>query len=232
MIVPLTTEEGWLNLVNRLPRWRPSSAPILVVAPHPDDETLASGGLIAAQCSAGADVSVVAVTDGEHAYPDRADSEELGIIRCSEQNAALRRLGVPVEKIFRLRLPDSEVANHIPELTERLSSLVSRETHIFAPWRFDFHPDHEACGVAAEEVSRTIGARLTSYFFWTWHRGTPELLKDLNLRSFPLSARLLQAKTEALQCHRSQLFREQGEPILPQPLLAPAERPFEIFLVR
>jgi LmbE family N-acetylglucosaminyl deacetylase len=232
MIVPITKERGWSNLVNRLPQWRPSGAPILIVAPHPDDEVLGTGGLVAVQCSLNADVSVVAVTDGEHAYPDSTDSEELGILRCSEQTAALRLLGVPVEKIIRLRLPDSDVTSHLPELLVQLFALVSPETHIVAPWRGDFHPDHEACGIAAEEVSRKTGATLTSYFFWTWYRGTPDLLKDLSLRSFPLSPSALQAKSEALLCHRSQLFRDQEEPILPPPLLAPAERPFEIFLVQ
>jgi LmbE family N-acetylglucosaminyl deacetylase len=233
MIVPQTSEEGWSSLIDGLPRWNPSAAPLLIVAPHPDDEILGVGGLVAAQCSRGSDVSVVAVTDGEQAYPDRPDdSVRLGILRCAEQASALQRLGVPAEKIFRLRLPDSDVGNHLPRLIERLFSFVSKETHIVAPWRGDFHPDHEACGIAAEEVALRTGATLTSYFFWTWHRGTPELLKDLPLRSFPLSPEWMQAKREALLCHRSQLIREQGPCILPHALLGPARRPFEVFLVR
>jgi LmbE family N-acetylglucosaminyl deacetylase len=232
VIVPTTSEDSWLSLLRHLPRWHPSGLPILIVAPHPDDETLGAGGLIAAQCALGADVSVVAVTDGEHAYPDVSDSAELGILRCAEQTAALQRLGVPAAKIVRLGLPDSDVTGHLPELIAQLTPLVSERTHIIAPWRGDFHPDHEACGVAAEEVAQKTGATLISYFFWSWHRGTPEIFDGLSLRSFPLNDGWLQAKAEALLCHRSQLFRDQGEPILPPPLLAPAERPFEIFLVQ
>lgn len=232
MMASQTSEEVWAGLVNSLPRWCPSSAPIMLVAPHPDDEVLGVGGLVATQRLLGRDVFVVAVTDGEHAYPDDPNSVQSGILRCAEQTAALQRLGVPEENIFRVRLPDSAVTSHLPQLIERLSCLVSNETHILAPWRGDFHPDHEACGLAAEEVARTTGAILTSYFFWTWHRGTPELLKDLRLRSFPLSRQVLRAKTAALLCHRSQLVRDQGSPILPDSLLGPARRPFEVFLVQ
>jgi LmbE family N-acetylglucosaminyl deacetylase len=232
MIVPITSEASWLSQLKQLPAWHPSGAPILLVAPHPDDEILGAGGLLAEQCSLGVDVSVVAVTDGEHAYPDGTDSTELGNLRCAEQTAALQRVGVPAEKIIRLRLPDSDVTSHLAELIARLTPLVSRGSQIIAPWRGDFHPDHESCGIAAAQVARKTGATLTSYFFWTWHRGTPQLLEGLNLRSFPLSVSSLQAKSEALLCHRSQLFRDQAEPILPKSLLGPAERSFETFLVQ
>jgi LmbE family N-acetylglucosaminyl deacetylase len=230
VIVSLIEEEVWVSLLAPLPQWLPSRAPMLVVAPHPDDEILGVGGLIAAQRARDVDVSVVAVTDGENAYPEVSDTAGLGRERCREQTEALLRVGVPEEKIVRLCLPDSNVTAHLPELIDRVSSLVTPQTHLLAPWRGDFHPDHEACGIAAETVSHNTGAMLTSYFFWTWHRGTPGLIKDLPLRRFPLDSSRLSAKTEALFCHRSQLFRQRGEPILPPSLLSPAERPFEVFL--
>ena len=231
VIVPQTSEEGWANFLHGLPPWQPSSEPLLLIAPHPDDEILGVGGLLATQCALGRSVSVVAVTDGERAYPDDPQSNQLGTLRVSEQTAALARVGVAADKITRLRLPDSAVSAHIDELISRLSLIASGETHIVAPWRGDFHPDHEACGIAAEQLARKTGAKLTSYFFWTWHHATPNLLADLPLRAFALSPQALRAKTEALLCHRSQLERVQGEPILPQLLLPPARRSFEVFLV-
>ena len=169
---------------------------------------------------------MVAVTDGERAYGYDPD---LGNIRESEQRAALARLGVSAENIIRLRLPDSDVASHEARLVDELLPLVTKDTHLVAPWRGDFHPDHEACGRAAEWVANRAGATLTSYLFWTWHRGTTATLKELALRSFPLNHRQLQSKWEALQFHRSQLTHESGEPILSDNLLAPARRPFEVF---
>jgi LmbE family N-acetylglucosaminyl deacetylase len=201
---------------------------MLVIAPHPDDETLGAGGLIAMQRRRGTDVTVAAVTDGENCYPDGVG---IGEIRRLEQEGALEYLGVEHSKIIRLRLPDSGVSSKMEKLIERLKPLVSNHTHVVAPWSRDFHPDHEACGRAAREVALRVGATLTFYFFWTWHRGTTQLIRNLSLRSLPLDDDLLRAKTEALLCHRSQLVRESGAPILPDLLLRPARRPYEVFLV-
>ena len=227
MIVSRVDEAAWNSLLTALPAWQPPAGPVLVVAPHPDDETLGAGGFIASERLHGVDIAVAAVTDGENAYPD---SPGLGALRASEQARALARLGVAADKITRFHLPDSSVATCEQELAEQLLPLVSAATHILAPWRGDFHPDHEACARAAEQVASQTGARLTFYFFWTWHRGTPTLLEGLPLRSFALNPDLLLAKRDALLCHQSQLEHSSGEPILPESLLAPARRPFEVFL--
>jgi LmbE family N-acetylglucosaminyl deacetylase len=228
MIVPIVEEHEWINCLDALASWQPPAASLLVIAPHPDDETLAVGGLIAAHRAKGLEVIVAAVTDGENAYPDFPG---LGDLRSGEQREALNRLGVGADNIVRLKLSDSGVASQERLLVEQLMPLVSRSTSIVAPWRGDFHPDHEACGRAAEEVARRTGASLTSYFFWTWHRGTTELLQEMSLHSFSLSDESLLAKSEALLCHRSQLARESGDPILPESLLAPARRSFEVFSI-
>lgn len=228
MIVPLVLEDEWLAALEDLPVWEPPPAPVVVIAPHPDDETLGAGGFIAAQGINDRDVMVVAVTDGENAYGYAPD---LGNIRESEQRNALVRLGVRSENIIRLRLPDSDVRSHETELVDKLLSFVTKDTHLVAPWRGDFHPDHEACGRAAARVASQTGATLTSYFFWTWHRGATESLDELTLRSFPLDQRQQKSKSEALKCHSSQLAHDSGEPILPDSLLAPARRPFEVFCI-
>lgn len=228
MIQPVVQEPAWLTALSALPVWKPPDSPMLIIAPHPDDETLGAGGLIAAQRARGIDVVVAAVTDGEHAY---AQSEGLAEERRVEQTQALARLGVAADKIVRFGLPDSDVPDHEQTLVERLTSLVNKETHVVAPWQGDYHSDHTACGRAAEQVVRETGATLTSYFFWTYHFGNPDLLKSLQLRCFPLNPELLQAKTEALRCHKSQLNRESDDPVLPESLLGPARRSFELFAV-
>lgn len=228
MIIPLVDEVEWLHALRSLPAWHPPKNPMLIVAPHPDDETLGAGGLIKTQRSLGIEVVVAAVTDGENAYEGVTG---LGEIRRREQAEALQRLGVSENQIVRLELTDSGVTAQAQNLMRRLLPLVSSNTHVVAPWAGDFHPDHEACGRAAEQVARQAGAKLTQYFFWTWHRGTPPLLANLPLRQFSLTAEMLRAKLDALHCHRSQLRWEGGDPILPESLLAPVRRPFEVFAV-
>jgi LmbE family N-acetylglucosaminyl deacetylase len=231
MIQPLIDEECWLARLERLPEWQPPAAPLVVIAPHPDDETLGLGGLIASHRARNLSVRVIAVTDGENAYPNSHANGDLGALRQAEQAAALDRLGVPVNEIVRLRLPDSGVASEERRLTVQLMDLIPRKAIICAPWKGDFHPDHEACGRAAETVARVSGAILVSYFFWTWHRGELAALNRLRLVRFPLSNSCYSAKSEALLRHQSQLEREDGEPILPENLLAPARRPFEVFSI-
>ena len=216
MIVPLALEDEWLAALKNLQVWTPPPMSLVVLAPHPDDETLGAGGFIAAQRLHGREIVVVAATDGESAY---GYDPALGKIRESEQRNALARLGVSAANISRLRLPDTDVASYETRLVDHLLHFVTKDTHLVAPWHGDFHPDHEACGRAAQWVASQTGATLSSYFFWTWHRGTPALLDNVTLCSFPLDERQLQTKSEALKCPRSQLEHDSGEPVLPDNLL-------------
>ncbi len=227
MIIPISDETTWQPLLKGLPSWMPSTRSMLVVSPHPDDETLGVGGLIASQAAAGVPVVLAAVTDGENAYEGVSG---LGPIREEEQRAAAALLGIPASAIHRFRLTDSGVSDHHEELVARLLALTTSETHILAPWPGDFHPDHAACGLAAKEVSERTGARVTSYFFWSWHLAPLNLLESLPLASFPLTRQALSTKLAALACHRSQLEWESGAPILPKALLGPAHRPVEVLL--
>jgi LmbE family N-acetylglucosaminyl deacetylase len=226
MIIPVVVEEEWQHTLAPLPSFECKASRILLVSPHPDDETLGAGAFLAHQRSRGVEVAVAAVTDGENAY---RENQGLAAIRREEQMAALGKLGVEPAQIHRFALPDSDVTAHTPRLVELLQPLVAAGTCLLAPWTGDFHPDHEACGRAAHEVAARTGASLYWYFFWTWHRGTPETLHVLDLRAFRFDDSLLAIKLAALSCHRSQLHREEEEPVLPERLLAPARRNFEVF---
>ena len=227
MIEPLASEKEWAPIWEGAKPWQPPDRPMLVISPHPDDEILGAGGLIGLQAARGIPLHVVAVTDGENAYRDGVDIADR---RSQEQTSALGRLGVTPSNLTRLKLTDSGITADEELLVELLMPLVSKTSHIVAPWTDDYHPDHEACGRAAVEVARRSGAVLTFYFFWTWHRGRPALLRNLSLKSLALSAESRRAKREALSEHRSQLEHPSGEPILPEYLLWPARRSCEVFL--
>jgi len=99
-----------------LPRVRPGDR-LLVVAPHPDDETLGCGGLIQQATSSGASVLVVILTNGD-AFPACTASMTkkitlkpddyllVGRIRQRESLAALSIQGVPESNIVFLGYPD------------------------------------------------------------------------------------------------------------------------------
>jgi LmbE family N-acetylglucosaminyl deacetylase len=226
-IVPLTSEAEWLSRLRSVQPWTVPLNPVLVVAPHPDDETLGSGGMVARLRLHGVPVIVVAVSDGESAYPG---VRGLGEIREREQTEALTRLGVARESIHRLRLPDTELSKWEGALERSLSDLVSPGITIVAPWPRDFHPDHEACGRAAGRVARKYGLELTFYFFWAWHRGVPDMFDNLPLVSLFLTDEERRTKLFALDAHASQFNHQDCAPILSPELLRPAERDFEVYL--
>jgi LmbE family N-acetylglucosaminyl deacetylase len=206
----------------------PEEKSTVVVTPHPDDETLAAGGLIATQRSRQIPVILLAVTDGEAAYRNVPD---LGRTRRMEQLRAAEALGVSCDAVIRFELRDSAVAVSEAELTYRIEARVHSDTLLVAPWQRDPHPDHEACGRAAVAAASRTGATLICYFFWMWHRFRPECLGALPLRRLNLSADACYRRAKALACHESQLHRKEGAPILPPNVLAPARRAFETFAV-
>jgi LmbE family N-acetylglucosaminyl deacetylase len=226
-IVPLTPEAAWLPALLTLADWETPFVPALVLAPHPDDETLGAGGLVAKLCRAGVPVTVVAITDGEGGY---ADTPHLGDIRVLEQTEALRRLGVPEHRIYRLHLPDREISRHEEELVDLLLPLVTADMHLVAPWQRDFHPDHEAAGRAAARVAQLKHLPITYYLFWTWHRAQPAILDGLGVTKLGLSDSELKLKLHALQAYASQFQHGDGQPILSPELLAPAHRAFEVYI--
>lgn len=231
MIISLVDDTAWQHQLSGVPLWEPPTAPALVLAPHPDDETLGAGALIASLRSRGVPVAVVAATDGENCY-DVSQSERAAIrvVREQEQAQALAALGVASNDIHRLRLTDSGLALLENELTAALMQIAEPGIHLVAPWIGDFHPDHEACARAARAVAEAKGLTLTYYFFWTWHRGEADVLQSQPIRRFVPQPAALRQKATALQCHRSQLEHDSGHPILPTHLLGPAAWPYEVFL--
>jgi len=90
---------------------------ILIMAPHPDDETLGTAGIIQKAVRAGADVRVVYLTNGEHnqvafiVYEKRIVFKQkaiiqMGELRQQEAIAAMELLGVPQENLIFLGYPD------------------------------------------------------------------------------------------------------------------------------
>ena len=226
MIVPLTEEAHWLTAFATLPTWLPPMVRTVVLSPHPDDETLGAGGLILRLRNNQVPLTVIAVTDGENCYA----GEDCGATRRIEQRNAVQCLGVGSDELIRLGLRDSGLQDEEEILHKRLLPLITPDTHLIAPWTGDFHPDHEVCGRVAMRIAAAKDVLLTFYFFWTWHRGTPATLEHLPLQKFLMTPDEQARKREALLSHHSQLFHARGKPILPQNLLQPAWRNFEVYL--
>ncbi len=112
---------------------------VLVLAPHPDDETLGCGGTIAKLARSGRYVCVLVISTGGAV---NVKVENLVDIRRSEAYKAYEILGVK-ESLFR-DFPDGELYKHYDEVKESLRSVIKsyKPDIIFSPSITDLHPDH------------------------------------------------------------------------------------------
>ena len=112
-----TSPAAWAAAIERhaVPPMRPHPGRVLVVAAHPDDETLGAGGFLHATRAAGAQIELVVATDGEAAFG--APDAELGRVRWAELAAALEDIGLGDIAVHRLGFPDSDLAHRIDDLS-------------------------------------------------------------------------------------------------------------------
>lgn len=124
----------------------------VVVAPHPDDETLGCGGAIALLRQRSVPVQILVVSDGTGSHPrsQRFPAPALRSLRERETRAAAGRLGVPPEAITFWRWPDKAVPH--PGGEGFLAAVEQGREYfrchaaalLFVPWRYDQHRDHRA----------------------------------------------------------------------------------------
>jgi LmbE family N-acetylglucosaminyl deacetylase len=221
-----TSELRWTAL--DAPEWSPPLGPLVIVAPHPDDETLGAGGLIHTWASRWLPVVIISITDGEAACPEVTD---LGALRRRELTAARRELAPAGIDLVHLKLPDGHVADHRDELANAIRSITPQRATIVAPFEHDGHPDHDAAGRVAREVAQDRKATLAQYPIWAWHRATPEVFAGLRLGRFVLSPAAKSAKQSAIQQYQSQLRERPGGAIVPPHVLEYFARPHEVFVL-
>jgi LmbE family N-acetylglucosaminyl deacetylase len=226
--VPGLPATQWAEWASHAPEWTPSAAHIVVVAPHPDDETLGAGGLISSCAKNGVRVTVISVTDGEGACPEVPALDQ---VRRRELVSAMRELGLAPADIFRLGLPDGGLPEREVELAQALAKCIPDGALIVAPFELDGHSDHEAAARACRAAATERDLTLVRYPIWAWHRGSAELFSESRSVRFALDDHARQAKRRAIAEHRSQLGDRPGGAIVPPHVLDYFYQPYEVFLL-
>ena len=205
---------------------------LLVLAPHPDDETLAAGGLLQRALARGGAARVVFATDGENnPWTQRLverrvrigpeDSARFGRRRRREALDAMAELGLREEDAVFLGLPDQAITDLLlfgdPLGVDRLAALFSdwRPTVVVLPSPFDLHPDHSALAVLARlalgrvwpgQAAGDGGARVLSYIV---HRTATmpigEATDEPGVARLELTPTEQARKRRAILCHATQL---------------------------
>lgn len=215
----------------------------LILAPHPDDESLGCGGLIALASARGRPPVIIGVTDGAGSHPNSPSfpPARLRATRETELRAAAAILGVGAERVHFLGLPDTRAPLAGPAFDAAVESVIALArrygvTSIFASWRFDPHCDHEATAALGTAVSDATGLRLAFYPVWGWLLPPETSLPIADLAGARLDVSTMVArKRRAIAAHATQyadLITDDPDGFrLPHALLALFERDFEVFLL-
>lgn len=177
---------------------------LLVVSPHPDDETIGAHALMARLRRRGTTVRVLVITDGRASHPNSGAWPQARLIaeRQRETRRAMRRIGVAAGAVTFLGLPDGALGSVAAEARRRIAACVRacpRPLLVLAPSASDDHPDHRV--VAAGVAAIGPGTRRLAYPVWPAGR----LLRGA--RRLPLSAQERLAKRHAIRSYRTQAGR-------------------------
>jgi len=183
---------------------------VLLIAPHPDDEVIAAGGLI----QRAGELRVVFITSGENnPWPQRAmrrtwritdaDRAEWAAMRRREALASLAVLGAPADCASFLDFPDGRIAalarRGDASLRDALRAHVDdfQPSLVVAPSMQDFHSDHRAVSWYAHQAA---GRGIVTYV--VHGDGAPRRLRFTIALTDEERAR----KRRAIECHVSQLL--------------------------
>jgi len=167
----------------------------MMIAPHPDDESLAAGLLLQRAVATGAAVRIIYATDGDdNPWPQRilekrwnlnaTDRARWGKRRRKEAIAALEVLGLGGSNARFLGLPDQGLTRVLLQGCQKVSSRIGQmisdwsPTHLLVPSTMDSHPDHSALALllhfAADDLGRIQnGCELLCYLVHGDHAKFP-----------------------------------------------------------
>ncbi len=208
--LPGTSVEQWSGALESLPPVDLEGVEqLLVFSAHPDDETLAAGGLIATAAARGIPVQVVIVTDGSASHPNSStvDAQTLSMRRAREAFEAIALLA-PEASLSLLGFTDGRVLDERDAIAAAIDIPVSEadpRALVLAPWRGDGHRDHRVVGelvAAAAEKHRRL---LLEYPVWMWHWATPGTTDLTAARTLELTPEARWVKRLAVAAHATQV---------------------------
>ncbi|HZK84180.1 MAG TPA: bacillithiol biosynthesis deacetylase BshB2 [Desulfosporosinus sp.] len=182
---------------------------VLVVFPHPDDETFGCGGTLALFAKSGVPVTYVCGTLGQMGRnmgnPFFATRESLPNIREAELMEACKTIGI--QSVIKLGLRDKTIEFEDPEiLTDRIERILREVQPSLVITHYPgyaVHPDHNALGdVTIRALSRLPVQERPVIHAHAFDRGCqailgpPDIVNDISAVS--------EVKMAAIQAHRSQ----------------------------
>jgi LmbE family N-acetylglucosaminyl deacetylase len=169
---------------------------VMVLAPHPDDETLGMGGSLRILSDLGKKIKVVVLTRGEKAEPDVTKQKRHAETRQKEALKAFKALGLSDYEF--LGFPDREIFSNMDAVAKAMKTIVSdfNPDVLYSPSILEIHPDHRAAAELSFSICRE-NPHIECFFYEITVPVRPSLFVDIT--------RFFKYKKKALKCYKSQL---------------------------
>jgi LmbE family N-acetylglucosaminyl deacetylase len=206
----------------------------VVVATHPDEESIGLGGTIARLAMLKRPILLIAATDGCGARP----GAERGPLAPPDTTSmlttwrAVQRLGTGHTTILRTGVATGAMPRIERDLEWRLRGLLLPSDVVFATWRRDGHPDHEAIGRVASRACAALCVQLIEVPVWAWqwcYSGDGRIPWKRARRVF-IEARARSVPTVP-QLRTGRIGRDAAPPCRTVASPTPFPRPYEIVFV-
>lgn len=148
-------------------------APVLIVAPHPDDEIIGCSGLMQSLLKAKKEVYVVILTGGEGAHKGCCALSAVDLIS-TRRNLAVTintKIGIKRKHLFFLDYEDGNVHYDCQE-TKKLAGVIKKvqPSVIFIPHNREGWNDHlQAGNIIRRLLEQDINTQLYEYCVWFWY---------------------------------------------------------------
>lgn len=179
----------------------PAGRRVLVLAPHPDDETFGCGGTLARHTAAGDPVRVVILTDGSRGdFSGRYQTEGYCQLRRQETLRAGKILGISDLHFWPFK--DRQLTSEIPKAQTMLLALLQeyKPQRIYVPSLLEFHPDHRAAAQLLITILHHIPDNLEVAFY--------EINQPLCVNTLVDITRVLKTKKAAIEVYKTQLAEQ------------------------
>jgi LmbE family N-acetylglucosaminyl deacetylase len=189
---------------------RPTTQPphrgkVLVVSPHPDDESIGPGATLVLHRRLGDPVEALWVTSGVHGDPrGLTDPQGYIALRRAEAEAAAATLGLDATEFWgypdSMVVTEADLAAVVDRLLERIAR--TRPDVIYAPHPLEAHSDHHFIALAVIAAHRRARAEVPGYRghvlgFEVWSACDPDWAVDVGA--------VYETKLAAIRCYQSQL---------------------------
>jgi N-acetylglucosamine malate deacetylase 1 len=167
------------------------AARILVLAPHPDDESIGCGGTLALLADSGIEVDAIFLTSG-------SPSGERKVADTREQEARNAAAVLGIRSLRFLRGRDGQLHFQL-NFADMLRQVVRERRYdiVFCPWPYDAHSDHAATFAILAGTADIFDVAAEVWLYEVW--------SPLLANRFVAIDTVLNRKLTAIGCHASQV---------------------------